>query len=38
MLGQYMIGRAPFQINYFTVMAHDDYAQRRSSLEFFCAL
>lgn len=38
MLGSYLIGRDPFDIKYFTQMAYDDYAQRRSSLEFFCAL
>lgn len=37
-LGRYLVGRDPFQIKYFTQMAYDDYAQRRSSLEFFCAL
>ncbi len=37
-LGKYLIGRDPFQIKYFTTMAYDDYAQRRGSLEFYCAL
>ena len=38
MLGRYLVGRNPFEIKYFTTMAYDDYAQRRSSLEFFCAV
>lgn len=38
MLGQYMVGRDPFQIKYFTQMSYDDYAQRRGSLEFYCAV
>lgn len=38
LLGQYLVGRDPFDIKYFCQMAYDDYAQRRSSLEFFCAL
>jgi len=38
MIGKYLVGRDPFDIKYFTQMAYDDYAQRRSSLEFFCAL
>ncbi|WP_418764567.1 mandelate racemase/muconate lactonizing enzyme family protein [Mailhella sp.] len=38
MLGKYLVGRDPFQIKYFTSIAYDDYAQRRSSLEYFCAL
>ena len=39
MLGQYLVGRDPFQIKYFTqVVAYDDYAQRRSSMEYCSAL
>ncbi len=37
-LGQYLVGRDPFDIKYFCQMAYDDYAQRRGSLEFYCAL
>ena len=38
LLGSYLIGRDPFDIKYFCQMAYDDYAQRRSSLEFYSAL
>lgn len=38
MLGKYLVGRDPFHIKYFTTMAYDDYAQRRGSLEFYCAV
>lgn len=37
-LGQYLIGRNPFHIRHFVQIAFDDYAQRRSSLEYWCAL
>jgi galactonate dehydratase len=37
-LGGYLIGRSVFDIKHFTQMAFDDYAARRGSLEFFCAL
>ena len=37
-LGKYLVGRDPFDIKYFCQMAYDDYAQRRGSLEFYCAL
>ena len=37
-LGQYLVGRDPFDIKYFCQMAYDDYAQRRGSLEFYSAL
>jgi len=36
-LGRYLIGRDPFQIRHFLQIAFDDYAQRRGSLEFYCA-
>jgi len=36
-LGRYLIGREAFQIRHFLQVAFDDYAQRRGSLEFFCA-
>lgn len=38
LLGKYLVGRDPFDIKYFCQMAYDDYAQRRGSLEFYCAL
>ena len=37
-LGQYLIGRDARQIRHFLQIAYDDYAQRRSSLEYWCAL
>jgi galactonate dehydratase len=37
-LGQYLIGRNPFHIKHFVQIAFDDYAQRRSSLEYWCAV
>ena len=37
-LGGYLIGRSVFDIKHFTQIAFDDYAARRGSLEFFCAL
>ncbi|MBO0752110.1 MAG: mandelate racemase/muconate lactonizing enzyme family protein [Bradyrhizobiaceae bacterium] len=36
-LGRYLVGRDPFQIRHFLQIAFDDYAQRRGSLEFYCA-
>lgn len=36
-LGRYLIGRDPFQIKHILQIAFDDYAQRRGSLELFCA-
>ncbi len=36
-LGRYLIGRDPFQIRHILQIAFDDYAQRRGSLEFYCA-
>lgn len=36
--GRYLIGRDPFQIRHLLQIAFDDYAQRRSSLEWFCAI
>lgn len=35
---RYLVGRDVFNIRYFTQIAFDDYAQRRSSLEFWSAL
>lgn len=37
-LCQYLVGRNPFQIKHFLQIAFDDYAQRRSSLEYWCAV
>jgi galactonate dehydratase len=37
-LGPYMVGRSPFDIKHFTQFAFDDYAARRGSVEFFCAV
>jgi galactonate dehydratase len=37
-LGQYALGRDPFNIRHFTQIAFDDYAARRGSLELFCAV
>ena len=37
-LGRYLVGRDPFQIRHILQVAFDDYAQRRSSLEYWSAL
>jgi galactonate dehydratase len=37
-LGRYTVGRSPFDIKHFTQIAFDDYAQRRGSVELFCAV
>jgi galactonate dehydratase len=37
-LGRYVVGRSPFDIKHFTQVAFDDYAQRRGSVELFCAI
>ncbi len=36
-LGRYVVGRDPFHIRHILQIAFDDYAQRRGSLELFCA-
>ncbi|HTJ95361.1 MAG TPA: mandelate racemase/muconate lactonizing enzyme family protein [Pararobbsia sp.] len=36
-LGQACIGRNPFDIKHFIQAVHDDFAQRRSSFELYCA-
>jgi galactonate dehydratase len=36
-LGRYLIGRNPFEIRHILQIAFDDYAQRRGSLELYCA-
>jgi galactonate dehydratase len=37
-LRRYLIGRSPFDIKHFTYMAYTDFANRRGSMEFYCAL
>lgn len=37
-LRRYLIGRSPFDIKHFTYMAYTDFATRRGSMEFYCAL
>ena len=37
-LSRYVLGRDPFQIRHFTQTTYDDYAQRRGSLELWCAM
>jgi galactonate dehydratase len=37
-LGRYLVGRDARHIRHFIQIAFDDYAQRRSSLEYWCAL
>lgn len=37
-LGRYLVGRDPFRIRHFLQVAFDDYAQRRPSLEYWCAV
>ena len=37
-LGRYLVGRDPCNIKHTTQMAYDDYAGRRGSMEFYCAL
>jgi galactonate dehydratase len=37
-LGRYLVGRDARHIRHFLQIAYDDYAQRRASLEFWCAL
>ena len=37
-LGRYAAGRSPFDIKHFTQVAFDDYAQRRGSVELYCAI
>lgn len=36
-LGRVCLGRSPFDIKHFTQLVHDDFAQRRSSFELYCA-
>lgn len=37
-LGRYLVGRESWNIRHFLQIAFDDYAQRRASLEFWCAV
>jgi galactonate dehydratase len=37
-LGRYLVGRDPFRLRHFLQIAFDDYAQRRASLEYWCAV
>lgn len=37
-LGEYVLGRDPFNIKHFTQVMYDDYAIRRGSVDFFSAL
>ena len=37
-LGRYLLGRNPFHIRRFTHMVYDVYAERRGSVDLFCAL
>ena len=36
-LGRYLVGRNPFDIKHFTFLAYNDYANKRGSMEFYCA-
>lgn len=37
-LGRYLTGRDPFAIKHFTFLAYNDYANKRGSMEFYCAI
>lgn len=37
-LRRYLVGRSPFDIKHFTYMAYTDFATRRGSMEFYCAV
>ena len=37
-LARYLIGRSPFDIKQFTFSAYSDFAGKRGSMEFFCAV
>ena len=37
-LGRYLVGRNPFDIKHFTFLAYNDYANKRGSMEFYCAI
>lgn len=35
---RYLLGRSPFNIKHFTQVMFDDYAARRGTMDFFCAI
>lgn len=37
-LGRYLVGRNPFDIKHFTFLAYNDYANKRGSMECYCAI
>ncbi len=37
-LARYLVGRNPFNIKHFTFMAYHDFAGKRGSMEFYCAI
>ena len=37
-MGRYLVGRDPFQIKHFTHVMYRDFAGKRGSMEFYCAL
>lgn len=37
-LGRYLLGRNPFDIKHFTFLAYNDYANKRGSMECYCAI
>jgi galactonate dehydratase len=37
-LARYLTGRSPFDIKHFTFMAYTDYANKRGSMELYCAI
>ncbi|MBX3010728.1 MAG: mandelate racemase/muconate lactonizing enzyme family protein [Caldilineaceae bacterium] len=37
-LGRYLLGRDPFAIKHFTFLAYNDYANKRGSMECYCAI
>ena len=37
-LGHHLIGRSPFNIKHFTYVAYNDFAAKRGSMDFYCAL
>ena len=37
-LERYLVGRDPMNIKHFTQMAYDDFAGRRSAMDFWCAI
>ena len=37
-LGDYLIGRSPFNIKHFTFMAYHDFAGKRGAMDIYCAI